>query len=100
MIRFVVFSGESGDFIMHDNVVPRRFGADFREERFFRGFGESFVEGIVERAFASSGGVGNLGEFSVRVEQSIFDDVVSCLLESSLDLLDVTVFIGEVEVTW
>lgn len=95
-----MFSGESGDLIMHDNVVPRRFGFDFLEETFLGRFVEGFGEGFVGVPF-SGGGVGRSFfevVVSARVEVSIFDDVGSSLGDGTTDGLDVTVFVVEVEV--
>ena len=50
--RRVVLSGESGDLIVHDNVVPRRFGFDPFEEFFFGRSFEGFGEGLVGVPFA------------------------------------------------
>lgn len=75
---FVAFGGHSGDFIMHDNEVPRRFGFDDLQERFFGGLVESFFVDIVGvLSFVLS-----VGEFAVFGEVSILDDVCSSRGES------------------
>lgn len=96
--RRVVLSGESGDLIVHDNVVPRRFGADRFEETFFGWSVKGFGECLVGVAFARLFGI---DEGTVFVEVSIFDDVVSGVGESCIGFrsaLDVTMFSVEVEV--
>lgn len=101
--RRVVFSGERGDLIVHDNVVPRRLGADFLEETFFGGFGECFLKRFVGVPLSSNSGtvVVEVGwEFSAFVEETVFDGVVATLRESRAfagSLLDVAVLSGEVE---
>lgn len=75
---FVSFGGHSGDFIMHDNEVPRRLGFDDLHKPFFGFLGESFFVDIVG-GFAF---VFRVGEFAVFDEVTIFDDVGSSRGES------------------
>lgn len=95
--RFVMFFGKCGDFIVIDNVVARRFGADDFLEFFFRGSGESFLECVVGRSLFSF----SVDEVATFAKQSIFDDVVASVGESSVSLrsgFDGTMFVLEVEV--